>query len=214
MDLFCGIYGIGAVCIIVFSQYFNKNNFTLFCGGFFIGSLTEYVISFLVETLLNTQWWDYSHNLLDINGRICLEYSIFWGILTLILIKKFNPILDKFLAMAKRYIPTKTSKVLIIFVIVFLFIDCLVTCFAQDAFITRMVVENNIKVKDIERREEDYKKIKENVVLNKFIDTYWNNKKMIRTFPNIKVEDSNKNIVYLDSLLPDIQPYYKKIFEK
>ena len=33
---------------------------------------------------------------------------------------------------------------------------------------------------------------------------------MIRTFPNLKIEDANGNMVYLDSLLPDIQPYYYK----
>ena len=37
---------------------------------------------------------------------------------------------------------------------------------------------------------------------------------MIRTFPNLKVQEVDGNIVYLDSLLPDIQPYYVKIFEK
>ncbi len=139
---------------------------------------------------------------------------MFWGILTVLLIKKFNPILDKFLVITKRYITSKISKVLIILIIIFLFIDCIITCYAQDIFITRMVVENNIEVKDIDKRREDYKRIKENDIINKFVDTYWNNKKMILTFPNIKVEDKNKNIVYLDSLLPDIQPYYKKIFEK
>ena len=37
---------------------------------------------------------------------------------------------------------------------------------------------------------------------------------MIRTFPNLKVQDVNGNIIYLDSLLPEIQPYYYKIFDK
>ena len=37
---------------------------------------------------------------------------------------------------------------------------------------------------------------------------------MIRTFPNMKIEDKEGNDVYLDSLLPDIQAYYLKIFNK
>ena len=37
MGHFYGIYGVGAVIIIVASQYFNKNNFSLFLGGFIIG---------------------------------------------------------------------------------------------------------------------------------------------------------------------------------
>ena len=91
---FCGIYGVGAVVIIIFSKYFNKNNYTLFIGGILCGSITEYLISFFVELILDTRWWDYSNNILNINGRICLLYSIFWGILTVFLIKYFNPVID------------------------------------------------------------------------------------------------------------------------
>ena len=30
-----GIYGVGAVLIILFAQYFDKNNFRLFLGGIY-----------------------------------------------------------------------------------------------------------------------------------------------------------------------------------
>ena len=69
---FCSIYGLGAVIMIVFLQYFNKNNNTLFFGGFIIGSITEYIISFLGEKLFHVIWWDYSNMPLNLNGRICV----------------------------------------------------------------------------------------------------------------------------------------------
>lgn len=211
---FYGIYGVGAVIIIVFSQYFNKNNFTLFLGGYIIGSTTEYFTSFFVEIILHAKWWDYSNNILNINGRVCLLYSIFWGILTIFLVKKFNPFLDKIMAKIKNKISPKLLKGFLSFIILFLMIDCLATCYAQDVFVTRMVIKNNIEIKDRERRERDYQKIEEDEYLTKFINTYWDDKKMIRTFPNMKIEDNSGNIIYLDSLLPNIQPYYQKIFEK
>lgn len=214
MDHFYGIYGVGAVIIIVSSQYFNRNNFTLFLGGYLIGSVTEYVISFLVEILLQTKWWDYSNNILNVNGRICLLYSIFWGSLTIFLIKKFNPFVDRIIEKGKDKISQKTGKTLLTFTIIFLIMDCIATCYAQDVFITRMVITNDIEVQDLEERREKYKKIEENKMLRHFIYTYWNDKKMILTFPNIKIEDKDGNIIYVDSLLPEIQPYYKKIFEK
>ena len=77
-----------------------------------------------------------------------------------------------------------------------------------------MAIKHNIQLKDIEKREEAYYKIQNNKWLSNFIDNHWNDEKMIKTFPNIKVEDMNNNIIYLDSLLPTIQPYYKKIFDK
>lgn len=211
---FYGIYGVGAVIIIVFSQYFNKNNITLFLGGYIIGSVTEYVTSFLVEVILHTKWWDYSNNILNVNGRVCLLYSIFWGILTIFLVKKFNPLLDKAMDKIKSKIPHKLLKGIVSFIIIFLIIDCIATCYAQDIFITRIVIKNDIETEDLKRREEDYKKLEESEHLTKFINAYWNDKKMIRTFPNMKIEDKDNNIIYLNSLLPEIQPYYKKIFEK
>lgn len=211
---FYGIYGVGAVIIIVFSQYFNKNNFTLFLGGYIIGSTTEYLTSFLVEIILHAKWWDYSNNILNINGRVCLLYSVFWGILTIFLVKKFNPFLDYIMIKIKNKLPRKLAKGILCFIIIFLILDCLATCYAQDLFITRMAINNNIEIKDLNRREKEYKKIEENEHLTKFINNYWNDKKMIITFPNMKIEDKNGNIIYLDSLLPEIQPYYKKIFDK
>ncbi len=65
--------------IIVSSHYFNQNHFTLFFSGYLIGSITEYLTSFLVELVLHTKWWDYSNNILNLNGRVCLLYSVFLG---------------------------------------------------------------------------------------------------------------------------------------
>ena len=56
---FCGIYGSGAVIITLFAKYFDKNKLTLFIGGFLIGTITEYLTSFLVETTMGITWWDY-----------------------------------------------------------------------------------------------------------------------------------------------------------
>ncbi len=214
MDHFYGIYGVGAVIIIVFSQYFNKNNFTLFLGGYLIGSITEYLTSFLVEIVMHTKWWDYSNNILNINGRICLLYSAFWGILTIFLVKKFNPFLDQIINKIETRISRKLAKGFLSFMVIFLMFDCVLTCYAQDMFVTRMVIQKNIKTEDFERREAVYQKLEEKNSLLTFINTYWDDEKMLKTFPNMKIEDVNGNVIYLDSLLPEIQPYYRKVFEK
>lgn len=200
--------------IIVSSQYFNQNHFTLFLGGYLIGSITEYLTSFLVELVLHTKWWDYSNNILNLNGRVCLLYSVFWGILTIFLVKKLNPFLENILNKIKSRISRKLAKTFLSFLIIFLMFDCVLTCYAQDLFVTRMVIRNHIKTEDFARREEVHLKLQEKASLLTFIDTYWNDEKMIKTFPNMKIEDVDGNVIYLDSLLPEIQPYYRKIFEK
>ena len=211
---FCGIYGSGAVIIILFSKYFNKNKIMLFIGGLIIGTLTEYMTSFLVETIMGITWWDYSDQILNINGRVCLLYSIFWGILTPFLIKVVNVRVDNIILKIKEKIPMKVLKTTIVVVTIFLFVDCIATCYAQKQFLNRMVIEKNIQVDDIEKVSEEYKNLKYNKTLNGIVLKFWNDEKMIRTFPNMKIEDKYKNVIYIDNLLPEIKPYYFKIFNK
>ncbi len=211
---FLGIYGVGAVLILLFCKYFDKNNFTLFIGGYIIGSLTEYILSFLIEVVLETKWWDYSGKILNVNGRVCLLYSIFWGILTMLLVRKINPIIDKISNKIQAKTSRKFLKATISVLTIFLVIDCIATVYAQNQFITRMIVEKNISVCNKSEIEIKYDKVKENELLDKFINTVWSDKKMIKTFPNIKIQDENHNTIYLSSLLPEIKPYYIKLFDK
>lgn len=214
MDRFYGIYGIGGILILGLTPYCKKSKFKLFIAGFIMGSAVEYLFSFLTEAILHTQWWDYDNNILNINGRICLLYSFFWGILTIFLVKKINPFIDKMMNKIQQKIPIKVLKSIIVIMTIFIIIDCIATCFAQQLFILRMIKENDIKVEKQEEMLKNYDRIYGNETLSNWIRTVWSDEKMIRTFPNMKIEDKDNNIIYLDSLLPDIQPYYYKIFEK
>ena len=211
---FCGIYGLGAVIMIVCLHKFPKKFNTLFIGGFIVGSVVEYVVSLVGEMLLGVKWWDYSNMPLNINGRICVYFSIFWGFLGIYLIASLNPRVDKIIDWIKGKFKTyKALKTFVMTVFILLMIDCIATGFAIEFFLVRMIVKNDIDVADKELVIEQYDKIYGNEKLSNFIYTFWGDKKMIRTFPNLKVSDKNGNIVYMDSLL-DIQPYYLKVHDK
>lgn len=214
---FCGVYGLGAVIMIVFLQYFKKNNNTLFWGGFLIGSIVEYIISLIGEIVFNAIWWDYSNMPLNLNGRICVYYSLFWGFLAIYLMSYLNPRVDKFINYIKGKFALRNLKILALTMIVFIAIDFLLTGWATKLFIIRMVGENDLNISQKEETIAAYNYIYENEDtkwLSDFIYKFWGDKKMIRTFPNLKVQDVNGNIIYLDSLLPDTQPYYIKIYKK
>ena len=83
---FCAIYGLGAVVMILCLQPFKKNNNTLFWGGFVVGSIIEYLVSLIGELIFHVIWWDYSDMPLNINGRVCVYFSIFWGLLGIYLV--------------------------------------------------------------------------------------------------------------------------------
>lgn len=210
---FCGIYGLGAVIMIVFLQYFNKNNNTLFWGGFIIGSITEYVISFLGEKMFNVIWWDYSNMPLNLNGRVCVFFSLFWGLLAIYLMSYINPKIDRIIQWGKKKVSIKKLKIITAVVTIFLFIDFMLTSFALKMFYIRMIHNHDMQVENKEKVEEIYQEISKNEKMMQFVETFFSDKKMIRTFPNLKATDINGNILYFDSFLPHIQPYYYK-FDK
>ena len=94
---FCPIYGLGAIIMFLFLNNFRDNIFVLFILSFFILSLWEYIVGWILEIIFHTKYWDYTENKFNINGRVCLVNSIFWGILGVIFIKFIHPFTIAFL---------------------------------------------------------------------------------------------------------------------
>ena len=210
---FCAIYGLGASIMIIFLHKYSKRYNTLFLGGFIVGSIVEYLVSWIGELILGVKWWDYSDMPLNINGRICVFFSIFWGFLALYLIASFNPKIDRMIDWFKSKFSLKNLKALTVTVTIILFVDCVISVVAMSFFLIRMVAKNDLNVPNKEIIMQKYENIYNNEKLSDFIYKFWGDKKMIRTFPNIKVEDVDGNIIYIDSLLKDIQPYYFRFHE-
>ncbi len=211
---FCGIYGLGAIIMIIFLHKYQTKYNALFIGGFIVGSITEYLVSLFGEMLLGVKWWDYSGMPLNLNGRICVYFSIFWGFLGMYLIASLNPKIDRLINWVKSKFKTfKSLKAFVTAITILLFIDCIATGFALEFFLVRMIVKNDINVAQKELVQEQYDRIYGNEKLSDFIYTFWGDKKMIRTFPNLKIKDADGNIIYMDSLL-DIESYYLKIYDK
>ncbi len=211
---FCAIYGLGASIMIMFLRKYSKNYTRLFIGGFIVGSIVEYLVSWIGESLLGVKWWDYSDMPLNINGRICVYFSIFWGFLALYLIASFNPRIDRLINWIKSKLSVKALKALTTTVTLVLLIDCIVTGIALSFFLIRMVNDYDLNVPNKEIIVHKYEDIYKDEKLSNFIYKYWGDKKMLRTFPNLKVQDIDGNMIYMDSLLSDIQPYYYKFHFK
>ena len=205
---FCAIYGLGAAIMIIFLHKYSKNYTRLFIGGFIVGSIVEYLVSWIGEVLLGVKWWDYSDMPLNINGRICVYFSIFWGFLALYLIASFNPRIDRLINWIKSKLSVKALKVLTTTVIILLLIDCISTGIALSVFLVRMVHNYDLNVPNKEIIMQKYDDIYNDKKISNFIYKYWGDKKMLKTFPNLKVQDCYGNMVYMDELLNDIKPYY------
>jgi Predicted membrane protein len=206
---FCSIYGLGAVLMILPLQKYKKNNYTLFFAGFFIGSIIEYMVSLVGELIFHIKWWDYSDQMFNINGRICVLFSLFWGLLAIYLMLDINPRIDKFIDFVKSKIPANYMKTVIIFSILFLSFDLGITVYALQMFSVRIIHENNLNVSNKQLMDTLYEKIYVNDQKQKdFIYKFFDNEKMIKTFPNIKIEDVDGNILFFRDYVKDIKPYY------
>ncbi len=89
----CPLYGIGCLSLTFILHRFSNNIFLLFILSMLICSIIEYLISYLLEKLFSLRWWDYSNMKFNINGRICLETTILFGIIGILVVKIINPFL-------------------------------------------------------------------------------------------------------------------------
>lgn len=210
---FCSIYGVGAVIMIISLQHFKKNKYTLFAGGFLVGSIVEYVISLIGEFIFHVKWWDYSNEPFNLNGRICVTFSFFWGILAIYLITHFNPKVDEFIDKLKNKMSIKLLKISTIFIVIFMALDCIITGYALKIFFTNLIYDYNLDVKDAQVCLQDYEKINNDSV-KKLKNKYFSNEKILKTFPNLKLTSKDGEIIFIKDILSDIKPYYIKFFDK
>lgn len=83
----CPIYGTGALVLMLVILPFKKatdnlylNIFLTFTVGFVVCDIVEFLTSLIMEKLFHARWWDYSKKRFNIQGRICLTHTIYWGI--------------------------------------------------------------------------------------------------------------------------------------
>lgn len=206
---FCSIYGLGAVLMILPLQRFKKNNYTLFAAGFVIGSIIEYLVSLIGELIFHIKWWDYSDQILNLNGRICVLFSLFWGLLAIYLMSDINKRVDKLIDFLKKKISMGILKTAVVLVSIFLAFDLGITAYALQMFTIRIVYDNNLNVANKQYIDEQYEKIYvKDTKQKEFILKYFDDEKMIKTFPNIKIEDVDGNILFYRKYVKGIKPYY------
>ena len=86
------IYGFGCGLIILLLNIINmynksrfikkieENPFIVFIIVMILCSFLEYMTSYVIEMRTGLKYWDYSGHFMNINGRICLENSLFFGV--------------------------------------------------------------------------------------------------------------------------------------
>lgn len=94
---YCPIYGVGMLAIISLLQEYTGNYIVLFILSMTICMVLEYLTSYFMELIFKARWWDYSNKKFNINGRICLETAIPFGLGGMLIMYVINPIFVGFL---------------------------------------------------------------------------------------------------------------------
>ena len=173
---YCPIYGWGAIFITILLKRYISDWVVLFFMSMITCGVLEYLTSYVMEKLFHARWWDYSRRKYNINGRICLETLVPFGLLGLTIMYITNPIILNGL----HNIPDNILNVIAIVLFVI---------FTIDGIVSLKVVSNvratstklNKEAKTMDNTEEITAKVKE-ILRNKSVL----NRRLINAYPNLQ----------------------------
>ena len=173
---YCPIYGTGAIIIHLFLRGYITDFKVLFVMSIVVCAILEYLISYIMEKLFKARWWDYSDKKFNINGRICLETSIPFGVLGTLSVYIVNPFIFDLLNKVPISI-IRMSSVVITFV---LFLDMAVSLNIISRFreSTFNLKEDNSELISLKVKKE----------LIKISKSY---KRLLQSFPKLVIKKDN-----------------------
>ncbi|MGY3778961.1 putative ABC transporter permease [Isobaculum melis] len=209
---YCPIYGFGLIGVVYLVAPFQKNLFLLFIFSSLIVSILEYFTSYFMEKLFHTTWWSYEDVPFNLNGRIALPISIFWGIACVFVVKVIHPLADQWVS----WLNTHFGITLPIVLLILLLIDTIASIMSMNAF-QKMVHQLNTEletkleeaktaVTDFEKafdkkqhllsakwknkREAWLKEVKENPILfSKLPKFNFNQRRFLKSYTQMKMKD-------------------------
>lgn len=169
----CPIYGVGVLLMIFLLSRFIDTPLALFILAIFIFMTLEYLTSYFMEKLFNARWWDYSNQKFNLNGRICLETTIPFGLGGMLVMYVINPFITKLL----DKIPHNIAIIIGIILLIIFIIDVILSF----SVITK--IKNAIASKCKDDTEEMNKRVR-----NYLIKLSPLTKRLMESFPNIRIK--------------------------
>ncbi len=89
------IYGFGGMTILICCMPFQHNGFLVYIVGVLSCTALEFFVGWVMESIFQKQFWDYSMLKFTYKNRISLIPSLFWGLLALFLVYVLYGPVDK-----------------------------------------------------------------------------------------------------------------------
>lgn len=157
------IYGFGAalMCWVLLRKKYN--NWQIFGLSALLGGAVEYLLSLGQEIFTGTTSWDYSNQFLNFAGRTSVPIMLVWGVMGIVLVKVFYPVLSGLI----ERIPRNVGEPLFWVLLVFMIINCLVSWTA--------IIRQNLRHHDVPPL----------TPIGQFYDEYYNDTFLEKYFPNM-----------------------------
>lgn len=183
----CPIYGVSITAIVTALEPLAQNIFMIFMGSVVITTLAEYITSSILEKFFDSKWWDYSNKKFNLKGRICLSFSLLWGLAGTIMYKLVHP---KVLSIIYALPESATINMAYIGLTVFT-ADMAFTLVSLAGLRTHMM-----RFQDIAQRAKSFtgSKFERIVKIKEFLESYadleiklrFNHRRLLESFPDFK----------------------------
>ena len=94
---YCPIYGVVSIASVYFLQDIESPVKVMLMGALLVSAI-EYITSYILEKLFDARYWDYSAYPFNINGRVSVVSSLFFGFATMFVVKVLQPIMEELVA--------------------------------------------------------------------------------------------------------------------
>lgn len=115
------IYGIGAIVIELILSKYKKHPSIIFLGSVGLTAVVEYTCGFIDDHILHRIYWDYTNKPFNLDGYVCLESVLLFGLLAILYVYVLKPIYNK--------LPNKVTKVLFYILLILFVVDLIVSTF-------------------------------------------------------------------------------------
>ena len=201
---YCPVYGFAVTTVLICTKDVQDNIFLLFIVGIIVATVFEYVASLFLEKVFHLKLWDYSKLWGNIQGRVAPVISLFWGFGVILLVKFIQPFVQKIINIEER----DTHGWLAVGITIVMGIDTILTVISVERFhITTKMWDNRInqfieRVRSrVESRMAEKGRLKVGDWHHSVIQHYdelkpnrlsWNQKRMLKSFPKLRVLDAPK----------------------
>ncbi len=122
------IYGFGGLIVLLLLARARKRPCIFFISSIILCGVVEYFTGWYLETVFNSKWWNYDGYFLNLDGRICAEGLLVFGICALAFIYVLAPLLDNLIRKINRRVLLTVAVTLLVLIVA----DCVYSTIAPN----------------------------------------------------------------------------------